>query len=673
MKICMATILFSLVVCCRPYAGEPVTLHSSSWERKTSQEAVKRYLKFCEQNGQRLKQELELFPPVKSHLSDELKNRYRAKPFIVFLKSINDKTPKYIAPTLEQTPKDHIAMAGATQAWKSIQMGIWAQEKLKNFSYAVSDFVHENGRDRIKGSGRNLRKYYVYNVFARKQQSPETTLDMDVDPAAGPGKVVAFYEEEPVVLLDLPGIDVEPETAQALWLDLYLAQGTAAGNYQATVTFKVEGKTVEEIPLVLTVYPFELDPAKEWGRGAYISNFIDKKEAVNLVENGHNQVSWWTTGGYRIKLDHGNNGDIDNIVADFTPFVDYLAMLDSVGMVGPHVVFLGGDTPKLHNRIQALLGRKGISNGRNVKYRNQYPENDLSPPFESLFINALKQFHAQMKACGHEDLLAVILDEPDHRPRPERLEWYNKTYEMVEKGVPELPTFGVFYHKDDEKKLSHHHAVWSTNSPSVEKYTACKKAGKKLFTYHGGFNFYDKPGRHRFEIGIIPWVYDAAGTFYWAIWNHSEEERKQDDIFSPFAFEGRCTTLARSPLGADYGPLSTLSHRGFREAVDDARYIKTLEKAILAAKGTDLEPLAEKHAKWLAHIQKTLRKKLYVRGGSVSNHTVYKDWHFPVSKLKFINSRGEKCSMERLDLFSDFIRQDVVRRILSLKGQHFPG
>jgi hypothetical protein len=91
-RICIAALCLSFVFCCQSYCDEPVELHSSSWERKASLEALKRYLKFCKQNGQRLEKELDSFPPVKSDLSDELKNNTKTAPLLSFL---NPSTKKH--------------------------------------------------------------------------------------------------------------------------------------------------------------------------------------------------------------------------------------------------------------------------------------------------------------------------------------------------------------------------------------------------------------------------------------------------------------------------------------------------------------------------------------------------------------------------------------------------
>ena len=659
-KFISISTLMVLVSVARLYAGTDGRLHSWTWEREASLAAVERYNAFCRNNASMLKKNREVFPVKKSGLPENVKQLYGHDEFIVFQRSANDKIYKSAAPGLSEIISGGLALDCAKNEWESIQIGIWALKDLKKFSYGVTDLVHKNNTDRIKAGGPHIRPYFVYNILARKDAPSEVTKDMDIDPAGRKKSKAFIYEEEPAVLLDLPGIDIQADTAQGLWLDLKIDADTQAGKYHGAICFKIKNREVLRMPLNLEVYPFELDRADDWARGAYISKFIDEKEAVNLFENGHNQVSWWTTGGYRIRLKD------EIIFADFTPFAEYLEMLDRAGLKGPHVCFLGGDSPKLHNKLFSLLGREGISNGRNVKYRQQYKRSDISPPFESCLIRTLKQFHAQMKACGHGNMPVVLLDEPDHRPRPDRMEWYNKTYQMVEKGIPDLTTMGVFYHKGDEKKLSNHHSVWSTNRPSLVLYNACKAAGKKLYTYHGGYKFYDRPGKFRFSVGIIPWVYEAAGTFYWAIWNHSGNKRHLDDIFSPSVFSGQSTTLAMAPLNGQYGPLSTLIHKGFREAVDDARYIKTLEKKIKESMGTSRQEKALGHERWLKDLQVKLRKRLYIRGGHVANHKNLAGGKPPLSWMKVKNMQGRKTSLENLEEFTEFVRKDVTLRILDL-------
>jgi hypothetical protein len=619
------------------------------WERTASLEAVQRHSDAVAQlknRGERISK-----PEVQSGPGE----------LFIFNAGILKKVKKYPPPAEDERPIDVVRLKSAKNEWESAQIGIWTPEKINHLKYHITDLIHENGQHVIKGTGPNIRTYFVYNVVTKKTSSTEVSVDMDIDVRLQNNQHSFRYEEEPVALLDLPWIDVEKETSQALWLDIYTSKSTPSGKYCGDILIETPKRILSKIPIEIKVLPFELDEAREWSRGAYISKFIDKKEAENIVEHGHTQVSWWTSNGYHLRLKNGQ------ISADFSPSLNYLKMLDNVGMTGPHTIFLGGNTPKLINNIFSLLNRPTITGGRDIKYRGQYEATDLTAPFEKYLRQTLKQFYHQMKSHGHEDILTIILDEPDHRPRPERLNWYNKIFPIIEEQTPELQTFGVFYHKNDEKKLSHYHHVWSTNCPSIKKYEACKEANRKLFTYHGGFNFYGSPGKPRFSIGIIPWVYEADGTFYWAIWNHDTAHREKDDIFSPLTFGGQAITIGRSTGGSNSGPISTLIHKGFREAVDDARYIKTFEKLLdrLSVASSKKENRIYEQKRWIKGVQKIFRKRLYVRGGHVQNHKKWKDWHRPAASIIIYNSFGEKMDLSDLNEFTVQFREDIIQRILS--------
>ncbi len=643
-------ILFSVQV----FAAEVQLNFNLVWERKASIEALTRH----EQAVLALKaQGVEL--PGRPDLQP--KDRSGVWPALhIFNAGILKKVRKFTPPGNKKARLDVLKIKGAKNEWESAQIGIWSSTELKGVSVQLTDLVHKDAKVVIKSNGADIRTYFVYNVLTRKKQSTQVSADMDIDPSQKQTYLPFRYEEEPVALLDLAQIDIRRQTCQAVWLDIFIPKTAAAGIYSGNLIIKQQDDLLSEIPIELTVLPFELDLALDWARGAYISSFVDEKEAMNLLEHGHTQVSWWSTSSNRISIEN------NKVSADFSPYVDYLKMLDKLGFHGPHTVFLGGDSPKVINQLFMLLNRPVITNGRKVKYRTQYAATDLSPPFEDYLTQTLKQFYSQMSACGHGDIPAAILDEPDHKPKPERLEWYNKVFPMVERNTPELMTFGVFYHKEDEKKLSHHHHVWSTNCPSPEKYEACKKAGRSLFTYNGGLSFYASPGKPRFAVGIIPWVYEAKGTFYWAIWKHTD--RAKDDIFSPQTFSGNAITIARAQREGDEGPLSTLVHKGFREAVDDARYIKTFEKLLdYLLRSTKTNYQVKEQKKWLKDVQEVFRNRLYVRGGYVQNHKKWKDWHRPVTSIKIYDSFGARMDLSDLGAFAVQFREDIIRRILSLK------
>ena len=66
-------------------------------------------------------------------------------------------------------------------------------------------------------------------------------------------------------------------------------------------------------------------------------------------------------------------------------------------------------------------------------------------------------------------------------------------------------------------------------------------------------------------------------------------------------------------------------------------------------------------------MQEVFRKRLYVRGGYVNNHKKWTDWHRPVTSIKIYNSLGSKMDLQNLNEFAVRFREDIIRRILSLK------
>jgi len=330
--LCIPFIVLCINIFVSPVCSkECANLSSATWEREASVAANRRHMAFCKEHADILERDQDLFPPPRKPLSSAIKDRFAQEKFLLFSASIHNKVYRYVAPEekniLKTTP---LTMSAARDEWQSLQIGIWALTDLANFTWGVSDLVHENGLGRLDVSPSALRTYFVFNVFARKVENKEVTPDMDIDPSRITRKGVALYREEPVALLDLPDRDVPSETAESLWLDLYVGPDTPPGRYHGSLYFKTNRNITVRHPLVVTVHPFTLDPAREWGRGAYISKFLDNMEVINLLENGHNQVSWWTTAGYTVTKKKGQ------VVADFSPFVDYLSMLDAAGMTGPH-------------------------------------------------------------------------------------------------------------------------------------------------------------------------------------------------------------------------------------------------------------------------------------------------------------------------------------------------
>ncbi len=653
----------SLSLCCLPLPLLPVPAAtaadrpgrtSADWERKASEWAVKAYQDALEKDPDELaRANQSLEPKQVTPLPEEIIKANEARGFAVFSRPIHQRIDKRLPPDAKEVRDGPFEMTAARGEWESLQVGIYALRTLRGFSYTPTWLQQVDGQDRITAT-RYIRRLYGMNLLMRTaRKAASTAPDGDISASQPASRPAWTYEEWPAVLVDLPSIDIPKGQSQSLWLDIYVPQSASPGTYRGQIVFSLAKKEVLRVPLTLTVRPFVLDEAKDWSRGPFTSKLLSRDELIQLREHGINNMSWWTAAGTTIKMEDGK------IVADFAAYQRYLRLLDLCDYVGPHVAFLGGSDPKIENTIMKFLGRSTIQDARDRKSAAAFEKADLSEPFGTLLCQALRQFHEQAAAVGHPDLLACLLDEPDHEPRPARRDYYNKVFALVEKSAPDVPLYGTFYHEGDEDRLSHHHKVWCTNCPSPAKANACRKAGQSLFTYHFDFRYGGPNELQRFRLGILPWVYGARGTYFWAMYWHS------GDPFDPFVANKNYDTAC---IPTPEGPLSTPVIKTIREGIDDRRYIAMLEGlAAQAIKSGNEEAAAEAKADlaWLDTLRQPLFENLQVRGGRPVNGQV------PRLTIRGLDGREATLGPDESSTwaFAAFVREDVARRIVSLQAK----
>jgi hypothetical protein len=397
-----------------PVFGEVINSPpSSSWEREISEVCHKRYVEWCKIHQDLIEKEMKIFSPPAAALSAKVKRRYRGKDFIVFSRPFNKRIMKHSAPSAEAADVRTFRLGCAQNEWEPLYFGVFARKDLKSFSVEMSDLIHANGKDTFVSSPKVVRPYFLYNVYSYIFERAEISPDMDIDPKRKKKGKVRVFKEMPVACMDLPALDVPADTSQGMLIDFHVPEGTVPGEYKGDLLLKIAGNVVEKRPVTLTVYPFVLDDAADWGRGCFISRFVGKQEAVQMVEDGQNLISWWAS-AYSVKYSGGE------IKGDFDKITDYLDMLRSVGMTAQHTFFMSASDPKIQNRIFKFLNRKTITDGRNGRDKSvaeSFENSDMSPPFGKLLCDFLRQYDAALKKAGHK-VVTCLLDEPDHRPSP---------------------------------------------------------------------------------------------------------------------------------------------------------------------------------------------------------------------------------------------------------------
>jgi hypothetical protein len=553
-------------------------------------------------------------PPLPSSVIE----RFRAQGYIPFQCDYMKPFYRKTWPRASAVEFETIKLWMAKNETKPLLLGIRALRNLPEFSYRVTDLRHETSGQIIK-SAENVKIGYMFFLWLENRQFPGA-------------------------ILDLPSISIPEGENRMLWAEISIPFDAEAGVYRGEIILLIDNQESSRVPFKVEVYPFILDEAKEWGRGAFLQQIQNDINLTHMREHGMNMISGWTSSIYSIRIRNGR------LVTRFRMLKSYLARLDRLGYTGPHAWFLGGGDPKLVNAILRLLGRQGIRNAKKDSSKPQFRRVDLSSPFEEYLCDFMRQWHEALKSVGHEKLAACLLDEPDHRPRPERMDFYNRIFEMVERNVPEVTLYGVFYHEGDERKLSHHHHVWCSNGPLWPLAKVCREAGRELWTY-GPLNYGDSARFVRYTIGFAPWVYKASGSFFWAnFW------MARDLVFYPRQIEDdRPASLS---IYTRYGPLPSVALKGYHAGVVDRRYLVTLEKLIDQGlrRGGRVKEKAEVHKQFLAALQDPLAREIKFDRGRVLR----------APRIRVTGITGRRSPWVGKEEFAIFLREDVALRCKDL-------
>ncbi len=128
------------------------------------------------------------------------------------------------------------------------------EQPLPDVNLIVSDLTGPEGT--IPSSNVTLFREYYLNVFEPSLRSTAPTgwypdaLIPFVDPETGQDIRGAKYDAAPFT--------IEAATNQGYWADLFVPKGTAPGEYRGNVKVTSADMTVAQIPVALTVWPFEL-------------------------------------------------------------------------------------------------------------------------------------------------------------------------------------------------------------------------------------------------------------------------------------------------------------------------------------------------------------------------------------------------------------------------------
>ncbi len=317
-------------------------------------------------------------------------------------------------------------------------------------------------------------------------------------------------------------------TAKQFWVTVHVPQDAPPGNYQAAIELRSAGKLLATLPLRLEVLPFDLQPN-------HLESSIYFHWGLNLQVEGRGTVQHRTrsvaqyTAELKDLLAHGVDNPTLGVPFDSGLLPLALKLRRQVGLKNDHLYYLTAYTW-------------------------------ATPP------EKVKQIIKIAKQFGFSDVYFYGRDEA----RGEKLKAQRATWQAIHEAGGKVFVAGSKGHNfpamGDLQDL-----LVCYGDPSKEEAALWHSKGHKIFCYANPQSGIEAPETYRRNFGLLLDVndYDGGMTYiYYHGWNDYNIGRyRQHNFVYPTAD----------------GVIDTIQWEGYREGLDDLRYLATLRKAIHSA------------------------------------------------------------------------------------------
>lgn len=359
------------------------------------------------------------------------------------------------------------------------------------------------------------------------------------DPTDAPtGKslpVEKFPVKDSAVLLP---VDIPAGTNRQFWVTLKVPPDVEPGTYVGKIALKTPDAAIGELTLKLNVLPFELLPP-------YYTSSMDYHG--RLVVNGKGTISSWSKSRIQFRR------ELQNMVAHGLSNCQHYSIRKEIL----------GEVLKIREEV-------GMDN-QTLYLKNTIPIGRPTDPeaLQSIQEN-VRDILDFTKDYGTKVVYFYGMDER----RGEELTSQRPAWKAVREagGKIFVAGWGDNIQMMGDIQDMHVRAGW----PSKEEVAKWHALGHKIFCYANPQTGVENPVVYRRNYGLLLWKYEYDGAStnayqhtFGATWNDFDHRTY------------RAHTIAYPT--AD-GVIDTIAWEGYREGVDDVRYVTTLEKAIEAAK-----------------------------------------------------------------------------------------
>ena len=490
-------------------------------------------------------------------------------------------TPPYIVWVTDPISNDHVlperfpvpgcagtelSLSACPGEYEPVSFAVYAIEELRNVMVRCSDA--ESGDSMLPAGQIDVRIVKCwwqdgvelgYGDDVREPTfTPELLLkDPDFVSVDDQRKANTLKDREaPRDARELRPVSIAAGTAQQFWITVHVPQDAAAGSYTATLTLKPENAPATDMPLRIRALPFELaEPALTYS--IY----------------------------YRGSLVAGPTGSIGPDDRSAQQYLAEMRNLKAHGVTHP-TCYQRFDDRELFDRAIELRKQAGIAvdplYSLGISMGGGPP---ASPEGLEALKDRVRSALAQVRRHGIRELYIYGLDEA----QGEQLKAERVAFEAAhEAGVKLFVACGgvAFAAIGDLLDL----AVYS-GSPTEDEARKWHGVGHRIFSYNHPQVGMEQPETYRRNFGLQLWKSGYDGTMNYAY------QDAFGDIYVDDDGQFRDHVFAYPTVD---GVVDTIQWEGFREGVDDVRYVTTLLRAIERAKAVAGKvPLAEEARRWV--------------------------------------------------------------------------
>ncbi len=405
----------------------------------------------------------------------------------------------------------------------------------------------------------------------------ETFLDIEPDPTPeDPGRMKNVLRGD---LRDAPSLQpVRIERRKQFWITVHVPGDARPGTYRTTVRVIPQNSDASELALAVQVYPFTLlppmleysmyypvnlvaDGSPDWLSGQWTAGTCGRITSEQYLAECRNMLAHGLTNpniydGPRVRPD----GSLD-----FAPLAEVLDLRESAGM-RPTTLYLVGHPLQFTDRPLTAQERR-----RNRDYVRQINDWTRARGYDEIFFMAADEWHGE-KLLAERDSMESVHEAGGRIFTAVSTDFLEHVGDLLDR--PVLNAVDALSQGRDRQIVDSVHRL-----------------GNKILTYMNPPGGTPLPEHQRRSEGLGLWRVGFDGTMTWAYTHILSDGAVEQHVHWAKVFR------------TDGGVLDTLHWEGWREGVDDVRYLTTLADALIRARGRFRDyPLIRETDDWISEM-----------------------------------------------------------------------